>query len=31
LRAALDADLVQAAVTVSPFPPKKPWWRFWQS
>jgi hypothetical protein len=28
LRAALDADLLKAAVTVSPFP-ETPWWHFW--
>jgi hypothetical protein len=28
LRAALDADLLKAAVTVSPYP-ETPWWHFW--
>jgi hypothetical protein len=28
LRATLDADLLKAAVTVSPFP-ETPWWHFW--
>jgi hypothetical protein len=28
LRATLDADLLKAAVTVSPFP-EPPWWKFW--
>jgi hypothetical protein len=28
LRAVLDADLLKAAVTVSPFP-EEPWWHFW--
>jgi len=29
LRAAFDADLVLAAVTISPFGEKKPWWKLW--